>query len=106
MNQFFLKISILLLCFVSFSVFSQENNSQASKSETPNKPLKSMFTLGSGFYSFQGDISNQETSYLSGNIAYNAGMRFFINDNIDFSVLFTTPLDFNEKTTDDLRNRV
>ena len=61
-----------------------------------------MFTLGSGFYSFQGDISNQETSYLSGNIAYNAGMRFFINDNIDFSVLFTTPLDFNEKTTDDL----
>lgn len=102
MNQFFLKISILLLCFVSFSVFSQENNSQASKSETPNKPLKSMFTLGSGFYSFQGDISNQETSYLSGNIAYNAGMRFFINDNIDFSVLFTTPLDFNEKSTDDL----
>ena len=61
-----------------------------------------MFTLGTGFYSFQGDISNEESNYLSGNIAYNAGMRFFVNDKIDFSVLFTSPLDFNEKSIDDL----
>ena len=102
MNQFFLKINILFLCLLSFSLFAQESREKNYRAETPIKPLKSMFTLGTGFYSFQGDISNQETNYLSGNIAYNAGMRFFVNDNIDFSVLFTTPLDFSEKYFDDL----
>ena len=144
MNQFFLKISILFLCLISFSVFSQETikkestkkestkkvkvkkekvkkvkvkkekvkkekvkketnlNEISSRLKSPVEPLKSMFTLGTGFYSFQGDISNEESNYLSGNIAYNAGMRFFVNDKIDFSVLFTSPLDFNEKSIDDL----
>ena len=119
MNQFFLKISILFLCLISFSVFSQETikkestkkestkkvkvkkekvkkvkvkkekvkketslNEISSRLKSPVEPLKSMFTLGTGFYSFQGDISNEESNYLSGNIAYNAGMRFFVNDKL------------------------
>jgi len=60
-----------------------------------------MFTLGTGFYSFQGDIVGEESNYLSGNIAYNAGMRFNINDNVDLSFLITGPLDLFEQYTDE-----
>ena len=72
MIQFFQKIIILVLCIASTNAFTQENT------EVKN-PIKSMFTLGTGFYSFQGDIVGEESNYLSGNIAYNAGMRFNIN---------------------------
>jgi opacity protein-like surface antigen len=90
MIQFFQKIIILVLCIASTNTFSQENT------EVKN-PIKSMFTLGTGFYSFQGDIVGDESNYLSGNIAYNAGMRFNINDNLDLSFLITGPLDLVEE---------
>tara|TARA_B110000240_G_C13510925_1_gene459317 strand:- start:2728 stop:4755 length:2028 start_codon:yes stop_codon:yes gene_type:complete len=90
MIQFFQKIIILVLCIASTNTFSQENT------EVKN-PIKSMFTLGTGFYSFQGDIVEDESNYLSGNIAYNAGMRFSISDNVDLSFLITGPLDLVEE---------
>jgi len=94
MIQFFQKIIILVLCIASTNAFTQENT------EVKN-PIKSMFTLGTGFYSFQGDIVGDESNYLSGNIAYNAGMRFNINDNVDLSFLITGPLDLFEQYTDE-----
>ena len=94
MIQFFQKIIILVLCIASTNAFTQENT------EVKN-PIKSMFTLGTGFYSFQGDIVGEESNYLSGNIAYNAGMRFNINDNVDLSFLITGPLDLFEQYTDE-----
>ena len=76
MNQFFKKAFVLFALISSISVFSQE------------QPFSPKFTLGSGFYTLTGDIQNENSGFLKGIAGFNAGMKFELANNLDFSFLF------------------
>jgi len=76
MNQFFKKAFVLFALISSISVFSQE------------QPFSPKFTLGSGFYTLTGDIQNENVGFLKGIAGFNAGMKFDLANNLDFSFLF------------------
>ncbi len=84
MNYFLKKVVLLFILVSSVNVFAQQDNSD-EKIKTSFQPK---FTLGSGIYTLTGDIQNEDTGILKGKEGFNAGMKFDISKNIDFSFLF------------------
>jgi len=82
MKQLIQIISILL--FVSFSASAQ----RGYYDQELEMPFQPRFTLGSGYYSSQGNIVGSKANGLLGNIGFKAGMRFNISKNTDISLLF------------------
>ena len=85
MNQFLKKSLFLFILFSSISVFSQRGNNDKELS-TPFQP---MFSFGTAYHSFQGDIMGPSTNTLLGNMGYRAGVRLNILENVDASLLFS-----------------
>ena len=85
MNQFLKKAFILFILVSSFSVFAQKGNYDIE----PTMPFQPMFSFGTAYHSFQGDIMGPETNSLLGNMGYRAGMRLNISENVDVSLLFS-----------------
>jgi len=49
-----------------------------------------MFSIGSGYYSFQGDIQGPKANLIGGsNIGFNAGIRLNMSENFDMSLIFS-----------------
>ena len=93
MKQSIRIISIsFFLFFAFFSSFAQKGYYE----QALEMPFQPRFTLGSGYYSPQGDIVGPKANSLLGNIGFKAGMRFNISKNTDLSLLFT---DFNLSET-------
>ena len=76
MNQFFKKAFVLFALISSISAYAQEQQ------------FSPKFTLGSGFYTLNGDIQNENTGFLKGIAGFNAGMKFELTSNLDLSFLF------------------
>ena len=86
MKQLIQIISIFLFVFFAYSYSFAQKGYYDQELEMPFQPR---FTLGSGYYSSQGDIVGSKANGLLGNIGFKAGMRFNISENIDISLLFT-----------------
>ena len=95
MNQFLKKALVLFVLFSSISVFAQKGNYDRE----PSMPFQPMFSFGTAYHSFQGDIMGPATNTLLGNMGYRAGMRLNISKNIDASLLFSNT-SFYEKNDD------
>ena len=95
MNQFLKKALVLCALISSSSVFSQKGNYDVE----PTIPFQPMFSFGTAYHSFQGDIMGPESNSLLGNMGYRAGMRLNISDNTDASLLFSNTT-FFEKNDD------
>ena len=85
MNQFLKKAFLLFILFSSISVFAQKGNYDRE----PSMPFQPMFSFGTAYHSFQGDIMGPTTNTLSGNMGYTSGMRLNISENLDASLLFS-----------------
>ena len=85
MKQLIQIISILLFVSFSASTFAQ----RGYYDQELEMPFQPRFTLGSGYYSSQGNIVGSKANGLLGNIGFKAGMRFNISKNTDISLLFT-----------------
>ncbi|MEC7646454.1 MAG: SPOR domain-containing protein [Bacteroidota bacterium] len=79
------KVVVLFVLVSSVNLFAQEDNSSGKKNKTSFQPK---FTLGSGIYTLNGDIQREETGILKGKEGFNAGMKFDVSNNVDFSFLF------------------
>ena len=80
----FSKFFFILITFVaSLNLFSQSN----STVEDLENPFAPRFTLGTGFYTLTGDIQNSDLGFLNGQLGYNAGMKFILDENREFSFL-------------------
>jgi len=97
MNQFLKKVFVLFAIISSASVFAQKGNYDIE----PAMPFQPMFSFGTVYHSFQGDIMGPETNSLLGNMGYKAGIRLNISENIDASLLFSNT-SFFERNEDDL----
>ena len=75
---------VFLISLYSSNVFSQRGYYE----QELEMPFQPRFTLGSSYYSSQGDISGPKTGNLLGNIGFNAGVRFNVARNTDVSLLF------------------
>jgi len=95
MNQFLKKAFILFAIISSISIFAQKGNYDVE----PTIPFQPMFSFGTAYHSFQGDIMGPETNSLLGNMGYRAGMRLNLSENIDVSLLFSNT-SFFEKNED------
>jgi hypothetical protein len=97
MNQFLKKVFVLFAIISSASVFAQKGNYDIE----PAMPFQPMFSFGTAYHSFEGDIMGPETNSLLGNMGYKAGIRLNISENIDASLLFSNT-SFFERNEDDL----
>ena len=79
MIKFFKKTIVYLLIISSSNLTAQEK----SNLFTPK------FSLGTGLYTLSGDIQDENSNFLSGTPGYNAGLKFDLKNNLDFSLLFT-----------------
>ena len=79
MIKFFKKTIVYLLIISSSNLTAQEK----SNLFTPK------FSLGTGLYTLSGDIQDENSNFLSGTPGYNAGLKFDLKNNLDFSFLFT-----------------
>lgn len=80
----FLKFFFILITFLaSLNLFSQSN----STVEDLENPFAPRFTLGTGFYTLTGDIQNSDLGFLNGQLGYNAGMKFILDENRELSFL-------------------
>lgn len=95
MNQFLKKAFLLFVLFSSISVFAQKGNYDRE----PSMPFQPMFSFGTAYHSFQGDIIGPATNTLLGNMGYRAGMRLNTSENVDASLLFSNT-NFFEKNDD------
>ena len=95
MNQVFKSVLTFFILAISVSAFAQKSNN-SSKGASAVQP---MFTLGTSYNSFQGDIMGPESSSLLGNLGYNAGMRLNISKSLDLSLLFSK-INFYEKNNE------
>ena len=95
MNQFLKKAFVLFALISSTYVFAQKGNYDLE----PTIPFQPMFTFGTAYHSFQGDIMGPKTNFLLGNIGYRAGIRLNILQNVDASLLFSNT-SFFEKNED------
>jgi len=95
MNQFLKKAFILFAIISSISIFAQKGNYDVE----PTIPFQPMFSFGTAYHSFQGDIMGPETNSLLGNMGYRAGMRLNLSENVDVSLLFSNT-SFFEKNED------
>ena len=60
MNQFLKKAFVLFVLFSSISVFAQKGNYDVE----PTMPFQPMFSFGTAYHSFQGDIMGPKTNSL------------------------------------------
>ena len=80
----FPKFFFILITFLaSLNLFSQSN----STVEDLENPFAPRFTLGTGFYTLTGDIQNSDLGFLNGQLGYNAGMKFILDENRELSFL-------------------
>ncbi|MDC0204798.1 outer membrane beta-barrel protein, partial [Flavobacteriales bacterium] len=86
MKQLIQIISIFLFVFFAYSYSFAQKGYYDQDLEMPFQPR---FTLGSGYYSSQGDIVGPKANSLLGNIGFKAGMRLNVAKNTDISLLFT-----------------
>ena len=78
----FPKFYFILITFLaSLNLFAQ-GNSTVDDQENPFAPR---FTLGTGFYTLTGDIQNSDLGFLNGQLGYNAGMKFILDENRELS---------------------
>ena len=80
MKQLIQIISIFLFVFFASSYSFAQKGYYDQELEMPFQPR---FTLGSGYYSSQGDIVGPKANSFLGNIGFKAGMRFNISKNTD-----------------------
>ena len=80
----FPKFFFILITFLaSLNLFSQSN----STVEDLENPFAPRFSLGTGFYTLTGDIQNSDLGFLNGQLGYNAGMKFILDENRELSFL-------------------
>ncbi len=84
MNYFLKKVAVFFILVSSVNLFAQDDNLE----DRQEKSFQPKFTLGSGIYTFSGDIQNKEGGLLKGKSGFNAGMKFDFTKNIDLSFLF------------------
>jgi hypothetical protein len=78
------KILLILIAFLaSLNLFAQGNSTE----EDQTNPFAPRFTLGTGFYTLTGDIQNSDLGFLNGQLGYNAGMKFMLDQNRELSFL-------------------
>ena len=94
MNQFLKNVFVLFVLFSSISLYAQKENDDAEPTT-----FKPMFSFGTAYHSFQGEIMGPTTNSLLGNMGYRAGMRLNILNNKDISLLFSNT-SFFEKNED------
>jgi len=87
-----MKLLPILSLLFSLSSFAQKGYYEIE----PTMPFQPMFSFGTAYHSFQGDIMGPETNSLLGNMGYRAGMRLNISDNIDASLLFSNTSFYEE----------
>ena len=86
MKKYLLKFSFLLFLFSSVTIFAQKGYYDIEES----MPFQPMFSIGSGYYSFQGDIQGPKANLIGGsNIGFNAGIRLNMSENFDMSLVFS-----------------
>ena len=82
----FLKSFFLILFLISANfLFGQEREDV----EIKKMPFQPMFSLGTAYYSFQGDIMGPSTNSLVANMGYKAGIRFNVLEKLDLSLVFS-----------------
>ena len=96
MNNFLHKIVLVFLLFFSFTLFSQH----VPNTDKNKIPLNPRFVFGSNFYNYQGGITGNESSLISGDIGYLTGLKLHFNVNSSVSFLFSSPASFFEKQFD------
>ena len=96
MNNFLHKIVLVFLLFFSFTLFSQH----VPNTDKNKIPLNPRFVIGSNFYDYQGGITGNESSLISGDIGYLTGLKLHFNENSSVSFLFSSPASFFEKQFD------
>ena len=103
MNYFLQKISVLIFILISsVFVFAQKGNYERESS----MPFQPMFSFGTAYYSFQGDIMGPNTNALLGNMGYRAGMRLNISKIVDASLLFSNASFFEENDDASFKSNV
>ena len=85
MNKFFKNFFLLLVLISTSSIFAQNVNNDVRQT----MPFQPMLSIGTAYYTFQGDIIGPTTNSLVANMGYQAGMRFNISEKIDLSLLFS-----------------
>ena len=80
MNYFLKKVAVFFILVSSVNLFAQDDNLE----DRQEKSFQPKFTLGSGIYTFSGDIQNKEGGLLKGKSGFNAGMKFDFTKNIDW----------------------
>ncbi len=96
MNNFLHKIVLVFLLFFSFTLFSQH----VPNTDKNKIPLNPRFVIGSNFYNYQGGITGNESSLISGDVGYLTGLKLHFNENSSVSFLFSSPASFFEKQFD------
>ena len=87
MKEYFKKISVLIFLFVSVHSYSQKGYYDIEET----MPFQPMFSLGSGFYSFQGDVQGPKSNVIGGgNIGFNSGIRLNMSEDFDVSLIFSS----------------
>ena len=86
MKKYLLKFSVFLFLFSSVTIFAQKGYYDIEES----MPFQPMFSIGSGYYSFQGDIQGPKANLIGGsNIGFSAGIRLNMSENFDMSLIFS-----------------
>ena len=86
MKKYLQQISVFIFLFISSYSYSQKGYYDLEES----MPFQPMFSLGSGFYNFQGDIEGPKSNLIGGsNIGFNAGMRLNMSKDFDVSLIFS-----------------
>ena len=83
MDKFPKFFFILITFLASLNLFAQGNSTVDDK----ENPFAPRFTLGTGFYTLTGDIQNSDLGFLNGQLGYNAGMKFILDENRELSFL-------------------
>ena len=87
MKKYLLKFSVFLFLFSSVTIFAQKGYYDIEES----MPFQPMFSIGSGYYSFQGDIQGPKANLIGGsNIGFSAGIRLNMSENFDMSLIFSS----------------
>jgi len=102
MNQFLKKALLLCALISSASVFAQKGNYNVE----PIMPFQPMFSFGTAYHSFQGDIMGPTANSLLGNMGYRAGMRLNLSEYVDASLLFSNTSLFEKNEDESFKSNV
>jgi len=102
MNQFLKKALVLFALMSSASIFAQKGNYDVE----PIMPFQPMFSFGTAYHSFQGDIMGPTANSLLGNMGYRAGMRLNMSGNADASLLFSNTSFFEKNEAESFESNI